>query len=210
MSTSRPREMSIRVAAGVAGVLLALAVYWLLRPDWHLSDDRLYVFVGHSCPHARGILDQLEREPALRDYVVPVLAQPVTPDLDARVCALLAEDVRSRARWLAPFADAWICRRVARWSLRTYDESFFKLPSWSLGREPVHRDREEDVFENQGIERTRNRARPLRLASEPVDRDESLGSSDVDGAEKAIPPEPASKKERNFKMSHWRGQSIGI
>lgn len=211
--TSLVRRMRRFAPSIVAGTLLAIAVYWLIRPEQHLSDERLYVFVGEGCPHAIEILRQLETDTAMLDYVIPVLAEAVNDDLSARVCDLVSYDIRRNAPWLKMFDKAWICHRVARWSQMTYERSFFKLPSWSVGRVPVAPQEEKMVLASQGVHRTDDPVLPLRV-ERLHDGVGNASSESATGSEPSHEPKSqkksTSRRKSGFRSSQWRGQSIGF
>lgn len=197
MKVPRRRTEALRlVMMGAAlGIAVGIWVHLAAKPERQLSDERIYVFIGEGCPHSIAILRQLEGEPGLRDHLVPVLAEPVDDALSARVCGLVADDIRKNAPWMKVLDDAWICRRIDRWSQSTYEAFFFKKPSFSLGRTPIPVEKEKEVLAAQGLVRRGGSARPVQYVDDVYDEGDET------------PPRPRSRP--SSKLGNWRGQTIG-
>jgi hypothetical protein len=208
------RRVSLAVVLGAVGAIVS---YWLIRPELHLSRKRLYVFVGESCGKSMSILAQLERDPALRDVVVPLHAGDGTDKTDARICRLLAPDIRKNAPWFALLGvdDAWICDRVGGWSRAVHREVFVYLPAWTQGRAPIHWKKRARALATHGIVWKDDHARPLRWIDE--DASEDRAEDPLKTSEAKPEPDDAESGHERPETSHrqtdlqaWRGYDIGF
>jgi hypothetical protein len=209
------------IVGALVGAACGIGSNWLFSPEKHLTSDRLYVFVGDSCPYTHGILRQLESNEELRRRVVPVVAQEVSEQTRVRICALLAEDVRNRAPWFEVLgvSEEWVCTRVERWSRAVFHREFGKLPSWSLGQRPVPWRREQSTLAAHGLRMTGDSDRPLQDFRSQHPR-ESGGEQLVEtqgSSGRSDPAEGSGEHEtqlvldkRRIKVTHWRGYDIGF
>lgn len=197
--------LSRAVIGAVLGAFGAVLTGYVLDPVWHLSGDRLYVFIGESCSKSMDLLTQLESDSALSARVVPLLAEDASEDTRARVCALISEDIESHAPWfsLGGSRRGWICGRIEAWSRYAHRREFVGLPSWSEGRTPVDRRREAGVLAAHGLRRRGDA--PLELVGEA---DEGLVvelSPHADNVPVAVQP-----REAPYALDEWRGYDIGF
>ena len=207
MRRGRATSLLLGIALGTCSAWL---VSWAFNPVAQLSDERLYVYVGESCPAAMNLLTQLESDAELRGRVVPLLGQESSERTLSRICLLVAEDIQNRAPWfgLLGLRDDWLCKRLFAWSVAQFEEEFVKLPSWSVGRAPVARRAESRVLAAHGVRLTAEEARPLALTSSNGHREIMTPPTENGGA-----PAASNRKERAdipYPLDEWRGYDIGF
>jgi hypothetical protein len=123
------RDLCIAVAVGTAA---AFGIDWSARPELHLGDEKLQVFVTQWCGVSVNLVREMQRAPELAAGIVPIPAGDAGEPTTEAACAIAIPALVENAPWFALAPDAWVCEQ-----LRIYGVSFAAgrlnaMPGWVL------------------------------------------------------------------------------